>query len=315
MSKVPEENKMIKIITGQNDFQRSLALQLTISEFSLEYGDLSIERLDAQEAEYEDIYNSITSLPFLVNKKLIILIEPSKNKEFVEKISEINNLVSDSIDVIIYEPNLDKRSTYYKTLKKMPNYQEYPVLGPNELTSWILKYVSDSASKISYSDANLLIDRVGSNQLTIMNELDKMLLYTTNIDKKVIEAMTDSIPNSTIFQLLDSAFRGDQKSVIKLYDQQKQQKVDAAQIMALIIWQIHILAVIKSSGSTNSSSISRSSKISYNIVEKGLRLLSQIDSNELLEIINKAQKLDIQLKTTSIDQDEAVLYFLITIRK
>lgn len=125
--------------------------------------------------------------------------------------------------------------------------------------------------------------------------------------------MTEAIPRSSIFNLLDSAFRGDQKTVIKLYDQQKKLRVEAAQIMALIIWQIHILAIIKTSDTKNADMISKKSKISRYTIDNGIKLLSQISDKKFESIVNDSFELDLKLKTAPIDYDEAVLYFLISL--
>ncbi len=61
------------------------------------------------------------SLPFLASKKLVVLRAPSANKQFVEQVETILASVSDTTDVIIIEPKLDKRSAYYKFLKSRPN--------------------------------------------------------------------------------------------------------------------------------------------------------------------------------------------------
>ncbi len=304
---------MIKIITGKNDFLRTQALKSSMSEFSIQYGDLGVERINCPEVEYKDIYNSITSLPFLVERKLIVLYEPSKNTDFIDKLANIDALISGSIDVIIYEPNLDKRSSYYKEIKKLPNFMEYSDLSSNELASWVVNYSKKNSGSISYSDANLLIERVGPNQLLLKNELDKLMLNGQTVTRKIIEEMTEAIPRSSIFNLLDSAFRGDQKTVIKLYDQQKKLRVEAAQIMALIIWQIHILAIIKTSDTKNADMISKKSKISRYTIDNGIKLLSQISDKKFKSIINDSFELDLKLKTAPIDYDEAVLYFLISL--
>jgi len=304
---------MIKIITGKNDLLRTQALKSSMSEFSAKYGDLGVERINCPEVEYKDIYNSITSLPFLVERKLVVLYEPSKNSDFIDKLANIDALISDSIDVIIYEPNLDKRSSYYKEIKKLPNFTEYSDLSPNELASWVVDYAKKNSGSISYSDANLLIERVGPNQLLLKNELDKLMLNSQTLTRKIIEEMTEAIPRSSIFNLLDSAFRGDQKTVIKLYDQQKKLRVEAAQIMALIIWQIHILAIIKTSDTKNADMISKKSKISRYTIDNGIKLLSQISDKKFESIVNDSFELDLKLKTAPIDYDEAVLYFLISL--
>ena len=244
---------------------------------------------------------------------MIILEEPGQIKEFAEAIDEVFGLVSDNIDVLIYEPRIDKRSSYYKSLKKIKNFTEYSELRPNEISRWAEQYVKQNDGKISSANAFKIVDRVGSNQMLIKNEIDKLLLYGQEISTDTIEGMTDQIPRSTIFQLLDNSLRGNKRAVIEIYEQQKKLKVEAMQIMSLLIWQLHILAIIKTSQSTSTNEIVSLTGLSPFSVENGLKLLRQINFAQLSSIIDRTLELDIKMKTVAINPDESLMVLLLTI--
>ncbi len=304
---------MIYVITGKNDFLRTESLKQKISDFSKKHGELSIEKISSDKADYKSIISAISSLPFLVDRKMIILEEPGQIKEFAEAIDEVFGLVSDNIDVLIYEPRIDKRSSYYKSLKKIKNFTEYSELRPNEISRWAEQYVKQNDGKISSANAFKIVDRVGSNQMLIKNEIDKLLLYGQEISTDTIEGMTDQIPRSTIFQLLDNSLRGNKRAVIEIYEQQKKLKVEAMQIMSLLIWQLHILAIIKTSQSTSTNEIVSLTGLSPFSVENGLKLLRQINFAQLSSIIDRTLELDIKMKTVAINPDESLMVLLLTI--
>ena len=304
---------MIYVITGKNDFLRTESLKQKISDFSKKHGELSIEKISSDKADYKSIISAISSLPFLVDRKMIILEEPGQIKEFAEAIDEVFGLVSDNIDVLIYEPRIDKRSSYYKRLKKIKNFTEYSELRPNEISRWAEQYVKQNDGKISSANAFKIVDRVGSNQMLIKNEIDKLLLYGQEISTDTIEGMTDQIPRSTIFQLLDNSLRGNKRAVIEIYEQQKKLKVEAMQIMSLLIWQLHILAIIKTSQSTSTNEIVSLTGLSPFSVENGLKLLRQINFAQLSSIIDRTLELDIKMKTVAINPDESLMVLLLTI--
>ncbi len=305
---------MITVITGNNDLLRGEHLQQKIAEFIKKNGDFSVEKITSENSDYNTIKSSMSSLPFLVSKKLIVLYEPGNLKEFGENLEEILKMVSDDVDVIIYEPNIDKRTTYFKKLKKLENFNEFSKLDSFKLNKWLVDYADKIGGKISNSNAEQLISRVGDNQLLLKNEIDKLVLYEPEITINNIEVMTDQVPSSTIFNLLDSALSGNRKNVIKIFQEQKDLKVDAGQIMPLIAWQLHVLALVKSVNSNNVGEVVSTSGLSRYTVEGALRLLNRIDMNELRNIVNRALELDVKLKTVTIDADEAVLQFLLTIK-
>ena len=149
--------------------------------------------------------------------------------------------------------------------------------------------------------------------MLIKNEIDKLLLYGQEISTDTIEGMTDQIPRSTIFQLLDNSLRGNKRAVIEIYEQQKKLKVEAMQIMSLLIWQLHILAIIKTSQSTSINEIVSLTGLSPFSVENGLKLLRQINFAQLSSIIDRTLELDIKMKTVSINPDESLMVLLLTI--
>ncbi len=82
-----------------------------------EHGALAVERLDGEEASYEQIIGAVESLPFLAEKKMVIVQDLSANKQAVEALEQIINLAGDTTDLVVVEPHPDKRAAYYKQLK------------------------------------------------------------------------------------------------------------------------------------------------------------------------------------------------------
>ena len=60
---------MVIALTGENGFGLGLALRQLVDSFVAEHGDLALERIDAEEAGFARLQESLTSLPFLASKK------------------------------------------------------------------------------------------------------------------------------------------------------------------------------------------------------------------------------------------------------
>jgi DNA polymerase III delta subunit len=70
---------VITTLTGENDVLRQEALTQMVSGFIAEHGDMAVERLDGEEADYARMHEAAQSLPFLVPRKLVVLRAPSAN--------------------------------------------------------------------------------------------------------------------------------------------------------------------------------------------------------------------------------------------
>lgn len=308
---VKGEQRMIIVLTGENTYSRNAVLGQLVNAFIKEHGDFGLERLDGEEVEYDRMREALESLPFLASKKLVILRAPSANKQFVENAERLLSAVGDEIDVIVIEPKLDKRSVYYKFLKKLPGFQELNELDENGLSAWLSREAKHSGGVLSLADARHLVGRVGANQQLLANELQKLLAYDANITKQSIDLLVEPTPQSSIFDLLDAAFAGRAEVVMRLYDEQRRAKVEPQQIIAMIAWQLHVLALIKAAGDRDSTTIAKDAKINPYVVRKSASAVRGLSAATLKQYIHEALVLDTRLKSEALDADDATRHYLL----
>jgi DNA polymerase III delta subunit len=302
---------MMVTLTGANDFLRQTELKKLFGDFVAEHTDMAVERFDGEEADAARMRESVSALPFLTARKLVVLYEPGKQKSFAENIEAILAGVAESTDLIIVEPKLDKRLSYYKTLKKATDFREFGDLDASGLMRWAGDYAKEQGGSLSSSDARLLIDRVGPNQLLLKQELDKLLIYEPQIIKAAIELLTEPTPQSTVFELLDAAFAGNSKRTMALYREQRALKVEPQAIIAMLAWQLHLLALVKSAGQRSSDDIAREARLNPFVVRKSQSLARNLTQDRIKTMIRDLLDLDLKLKTITIDADEALQLYLI----
>ena len=259
------------------------------------------------------IQEALTSLPFLSNKKMVVLRSPSASKKFLEEAEKLLAEVPETTDVVIVEPKLDKRLSYYKYLKKSTDFQEFPQLDVNGLAQWLVSTAKEQRGSISPSDARYLVERVGTNQQMLSNELEKLLINDLKVSRQAIDVLTEPTPQSTIFQLLEAAFAGNDKRAMELYKEQRALKVEPPQIVAMLAWQLHVLAVIKTAGDRSPNDIAREARLSPFVVQKSAGIARKLSLAELKKLIVDLLKIDVRSKRESIDTDEALQHYLLSL--
>ncbi len=297
---------MLTVLTGSNTFGLRRELSRLVEAFVAEYTNLGLERLDGEEAGFDRIRESVESLPFLASRKLVVLSSPSANKDFLEKAAGLLGGAPETTDVIIVEPKLDKRLSYYKFLKKSTEYKEFNELDEHGLTRWLVDEAKGRGGTLSQNDARYLVDRVGVSQQLLSNELAKLVGYNPIITRQTIELLTDLAPQSTIFELLDAALAGKTKRAFELYAEQRALKVEPQQIIAMLVWQLHVLALVKAAGQRDPASIAKEARLNPFVVRKSLAIAQRLTSAELKALIHRTLRLDLRLKSQSIDADEAL---------
>jgi len=289
-------------------------LQELTDQFVNEHGNLTLERLDGEEAEFADIQRALTSLPFLATHQLVILKGPSKNKQFIEQFEQLLSAIPETTDVIIVEPKLDKRLSYYKFLKKQTDFREFQELDQNGLIQWLVSAAKKRGGSLNYADGRYLIERVGLTQQLVASELDKLLLYDLHITRHTIDLLTDPMPQSTIFQLLEAAFSGRNQETLDLYAQQRALKVEPQQIIALLAWQLHVVAVIKTAGDRTVDQVAQEARMSPYVVRKSQTIADRLSLTYLRKLVNDLARIDNRLKRTSIDADDALQHYLLSLQ-
>lgn len=302
---------MIVTLTGENSLLLQEALKSLTNTFLTEHGDLGLERIDASNATVARISEAVQVLPFLADKRMVIVESTAANKDLAADIEKLLDSVPETTDLIFTETKFDKRSVLYKTLKKRTDFREFADLQEPQLVSWLCAYAKEQGGVLSSADARMLVARAGNNQLKLKHEVDKLLGFNQTITKQSIESLVVASPQSTTFDLLDAVMSGRTKRAFELYADQRRQRVEPQAILALLGWQLHILALVKAAGDKSVDQIAKDSKMNPYVLRKASSLARRLPMTTVKELVSSTTLLDQQLKSESIDADDALQNLLL----
>jgi DNA polymerase-3 subunit delta len=304
---------MVTTLTGVNSFTLDQAAQQLITAFVDRYSDMGLERLDGEELTMDRIQEALTTIPFLAERKLVVTRRGGGLKAWTEQAEAILSQLPDTTDVLLIEPKLDKRLSYYKYLKAHTSFHDYPELDAGSLIRWLCQQAEANQGSLAPSVARILVDRVGLNQQRLNQELTKLLLFNPTITRESVEELTEQAPQSTIFTLLEAAFNGDSARALKLYQEQRALKVEPLQLIAMLTWQLHIIALIKAAGSRSPDAIAKEAKLSPYVVKKSMAIARSLRVAELKALLADLQAIDQKSKRQAINLDDSLQNYLLTI--
>jgi len=304
---------MITTLAGNNLFALRRRLDELMAEFVKKYGDLALEKFDGEEHEAKAIIEGLQSLPFLAHRKLVVVRSGGLNNEFAEAVEQIISSIGESTDVVFYEPQIDKRTAYFKVLKSQTQFKEFNELNLQSLAKWLVEEAKNQGGQLGLADANYLVERVGTNQGLLANELDKLLVYKPEITRPSIDLLTEPTPQSKVFDLLDAAFGGRKEQALRLYEDQRAQKVEPQFILAMVAWQLQQIAVAKMAGNRLLTEVSKDSGMKDYPLRKAKNLADKLSDKKLKEMVSEALDIDWRGKTTSLDLDEALKNYIISL--
>lgn len=297
---------MMYIITGNNSYMLHAEQRRVVDAFLQKHGDMALERLDAEEVSADRIREALESMPFLAEQKMVVIKNPTANKQFGEVAETILSTLPESTVAVLVEPKLDKRTALYKFLKRQEHFIDCVELDQRQLQQWVVGAATEQGARITIQDAAYLIERVGTGQQLLANEVEKLSLFNPDITRDTITQLTERTPSSTIFELIDAAFAGNAKKALELYDEQRQLRVEPQQLMAMIGWQLHVLATVKMAGDRDAGVVAKEARLNPYVVRKSQGLARRVTIATLKQRIAVTLELDVRLKSENIDADQAL---------
>ena len=297
---------MVTILVGSNSYLIRQRVKQIERGYLASHDALSVIRLEANEIEVNDLTAAVSGVSLFAEDKLIILENPSENKDIQEAIESAIATVDDAVHLVIVEGQLDKRSAYYKMLKKQSGFQELSDMNDSDLKKWVTGYVSAKGGAISLSDSGYLIERCGTNQRNLQNELDKIVAYDTQITRATIELLTEPSLSSTIFNLIDEAFSGRVDRALRLYDEQRSQKVEPQAILGMLIWQMHATTMCAAYGSAPASKIASDAGMNPYVIGKAQKIARSMGVNKIREYLRLLRDIDYAAKHQTYNLDDAL---------
>jgi DNA polymerase III delta subunit len=304
---------MVIALVGGNSFSLRSRLNELVNNFVKEHGDLALEKIDAGEVEYQTIVDALQNLPFLATKKMVTVRDLNQNKQAAEQIEQIIDAAGDDTDLIIYDSVTDKRTAYYKILRSKTQLEDFNELDAHNLAKWLVDEAKNRGGELSNADASYLVERAGADQALLSNELEKLITYESKINRESINLLVDSLPQSKVFDLLDAAFLGKKSRALELYDEQRAQKVEPQAILAMITWQLQLLALTKYADGKAAATIAKDVGMNPYPISKAANLAHKLDEEKFKGLVDFAFDIDLKSKTTNLDLDEALKTYITTL--
>lgn len=298
-------------MTGRNSFLLRQELHTQVSRFMDQHGEMAVERIDGENVTAEEGIQRIVSTSLFVSDKLVVLRDISRNKELSEALLPIIQAPPNGTDILIIEPTLDARSKLYKVLKKSSVFKEYNEAGPEQLASWIRSTVKSLGGSINTSDSMYLVSLVGVKQQQLNQEIEKLIIYSPDIDRKTIDLLVEPGINSKSFDVAEAAFSGNPGKAVKIYLEQRALRVDPLVIIGSLAWQLHVLVMVKSVASRRQ--LGSECGVSPWSLDKAFALSKKVTYSQLVAAIDRLIAIDTKSKSAALNIDDALVYFLLTL--
>ncbi len=296
---------MIYLFYGEDKYRLKIRVDELLDTHRGTAGDINISVLE-DKVDFARLKNEAEALPFLSDKRLLIVKNAlkSKDKSLAESLSKWLPSAPASTDIIFIEDEApDQRTSLYKNLAKNGKIEVFAELGPVDVITWIKKMTAMKHAQIDPDAASLLQLYCGSDLARISTEVDKLTSYNPHITKENVENLVDAGFFNSIFELMDALSERKTKQALNILGKTLDSGENEIYLLTMLARQVRNLLIIKdlSEHRLSESEIVSKTHLHPFVVKKSLQQTRHFTLNELLALHGKLIELDLALKSTSMD--------------
>jgi DNA polymerase-3 subunit delta len=205
---------------------------------------------DGKKLEPGPVVQAITSMPFLGEKRMVILrdVLSQTKKELDEAIVNALENVPTSTIVVLWEtlPPADlEKKPLFKTLKSGAevHHYPYPLLEGAKLQQWTAMRIKELGATIAPDALVSIIERVGSDLWQMNAEIEKLAARADGemITKAMVEEMVRASFDDQIFALVDAVAARQSNLALRLLEEERLSGAADGYILSMLIRQIRLL--------------------------------------------------------------------------
>lgn len=293
-----------------------------------EIDEFSYVRINAKETLVQDIIYECSLLPFM-GKKVVRIDDPYfltsvKEKVSLEKDQDYESFKKfvlatsdeDIVDVIIVleTSQINKKNDIYKAIEKNGKIIFEEGLDINALHQTGIQYFQRKGTIITSEALNLLLERVGDNVSSFIQEADKLCLYSKSITEDDVHKMVAVPLEQNAFNICENLINNKLADALKVYRDLLTLKEEPVRLLNLLASQFRtycqaaFLYQVEKKGQEEIASIL---KMHPYRVKMLARSLVKIKYNEIINVLDELFNLDTHIKEMAIEPSTGLELFII----
>lgn len=318
-------DKMIYLIYCSQQVMIQKQLEKLIKERLPLVNDFSLNYFDCEETPLQEIVESIRTLPFMVDKKLVVVknsfflsSDISKNQTKINPDFEciknyLNNPV-DFCDVIftLEQGSIDEKTELAKLFRKKVEIIAIKDVEKKDWPTVVKKMFVKRETDISDDALEEFLSRCGTNLDSIINYVDILTTYSNKITKKDVEALVARPLEDNVFGIAEAILSKSPNVALKIYRDLVLTGEDPIRLLPIMANQLRFVYQVGYLSEKNfrEHEIVSELKCSPYRVTLALRRINSIDYKEILNLLDSLALLDLQSKSGLIDKYQGFELFI-----
>ena len=267
------------------------------------------------------VQSSIETLPFMAERRLVIIKESGAFELKPGKLGELAELMQDvpeSTTVVWIESKVDKRSKFYKAVQKHGYVVEFKRLGESELLTWIGQELKRKGIQMDRNTASYFLSLTGNDMVRIQMELEKLSSYVKErgvITREDVDSIVSVTIENSIFKLTDHLGNQQPAAAYRIYRQLLEDNEPVQRIFFMMIRQFRLLYKASLMQGADRNAVAKELGVPSFAAGNYQNQARRFGEKRLKELLNKLLDLDVATKTGVLDAEEAATLVILQYAK
>jgi len=292
-----------------------------IKEKFLNSGEADINfSIYRKEDDLSDIMDSLGTLPFLADRRVILVKEV---ENFTE--SSLNTLMSylehpteTSVLIISADSNFKKNKHYKKFVSSMETIAA-DVPQAHTMKKWIKSFLEKENVDISPQAVDLIVELKGQDTAGIKAEIDKLISFSggNKIEVKDVEQIVGRSVTETVFKLVDAIDSGDGEWAFRILNDLYNDKKQPVEIIGYLGWHMRMMQGVNLLSSKGAGVNEIASKLGYSpgYVKRLSYQAKKYDHSKIARRVSLLFETDKAIKTGQKDPNIALQMLVVEFLK
>ena len=308
---------MIIVLEGKDEYR----LSERVSEFRLtvtppEMSDINTTRLDGNIVTIEELLTSLTTVPFMADRRLVIveglLNRLGGSKKDLGEWLNFPDLLKDlppTANLLLIEREPIPSNKLLSTILRLGQVEKFSPLRHRDLLDWINTRCSKLGLDIERTAVALIADSVGSELRLIDSELNKIKTYSRGrlITREDITLMVPYVRQQNVFRVVDSVIEGRTRDALNASSMLIELGESPSGIVRMIERQLRFLILAKHllSRKIPTGDIGKHINLSGYPLQKTLEMERKISQARIMSMHDNLLKSNIRVREGKLTEQES----------
>lgn len=311
---------MIYVLYGSEEYLLKQRVSKLVKE-NVKLED-SVAYLDMNEVSLNYVLEEAEMIPFFEDQKVMVVNHASFLSTKSEKGNELEFLLEyahksnpTTILIFVAEDGIDERKKLIKELRNYCKFEEFNALDEKDRKQYILGFLKKHKVLINDSAKNLLFTMLPQDMRSLQCELEKLSLYSQEIDERIVKLLITRPLEDDVFELVNAVVSKNMKRALVIWQDFLKLNKEPLALIGALASQFRFCyqaSALRKEGYSEAE-IAEQLECKVYRVTKTLSSIRGVSPDRFLRYLNELSQLDSSIKSGRVDKKLGFELFLIKV--